>query len=464
MKDFAAIDFETANNERSSVCSVGIVIVRNGEIVDTFYSLIQPEPNYYNYWCSQVHGLCHEDTDNAPVFPKVWAQIEPLIEGLPLVAHNKPFDEGCLKAVFRVYQMDYPDYEFYDTLCVSRRTPQSPELQQRILQAELDTVEENLEVLRQQGKNVSTFNTRHDRVAGLGNSEGSQKALNMLFAIRTIQERTGKDLGATFLSGTTISNSLTELYLLFKYLRPKELERQDIRCFDAWAAIFAKKTTDFEFNVTNNVVQKERFRYFIKVPELAAFYNEITDYRTAEDVGVDRPAKNEILHHIPPTPEQEDFIQKLMQFAKTGDATLLGRLPLSETEEKAKMLIATDYARKMALDMRMIDPNYEDHPDNKASHCAKMIAEYYQKYDAQKGTQFVFSDLGTYQPGDGWNVYSEIKRKLTEDYGIPSSEVRFIQECKTDKARKAVIDAMNAGTVRVLFGSTSMLGTGVTRS
>ncbi len=407
----------------------------------------------------------------------------------------------------------------YDCIIMSHdqfgKIPQSPELQQRILQAELDTVEENLEVLRQQGKNVSramlkglekrkhnleaklekvehaiktrtddvvdftqmgidhllvdeshafknlTFNTRHDRVAGLGNSEGSQKALNMLFAIRTIQERTGKDLGATFLSGTTISNSLTELYLLFKYLRPKELERQDIRCFDAWAAIFAKKTTDFEFNVTNNIVQKERFRYFIKVPELAAFYNEITDYRTAEDVGVDRPHKNEILHHIPPTPEQEDFIQKLMQFAKTGDATLLGRPPLSETEEKAKMLIATDYARKMALDMRMIDPHYEDHPDNKASHCAKMIAEYYHKYEAQKGTQFVFSDLGTYQPGDGWNVYSEIKRKLTEDYGIPAAEVRFIQECKTDKARKAVIDAMNAGTVRVLFGSTSMLGTGV---
>ena len=407
----------------------------------------------------------------------------------------------------------------YDCVIMSHdqfgKIPQSPELQQRILQAELDTVEENLEVLRQQGKNVSramlkglekrkhnlvaklekvehaiksrtddvvdfkqmgidhifideshqfknlTFNTRHDRVAGLGNSEGSQKALNMLFAIRTIQERTGKDLGATFLSGTTISNSLTELYLLFKYLRPNELERQDIRCFDAWAAIFAKKTTDFEFNVTNNIVQKERFRYFIKVPELAAFYNEITDYRTAEDVGVDRPNKNEILHHIPPTPEQEDFIQKLMQFAKTGDATLLGRLPLSETEEKAKMLIATDYARKMALDMRMIDPNYEDHPDNKASHCAKMIAEYYHKYEAHKGTQFVFSDLGTYQPGEGWNVYSEIKRKLVEDYGIPASEVRFIQECKTDKARKAVIDAMNAGTVRVLFGSTSMLGTGV---
>ena len=400
----------------------------------------------------------------------------------------------------------------HDQFC---KIPQSPELQQRILQEELDSVEENLEVLRQQGKDVSramlrglekrkinlqaklekvehaiksrtddvvdfkqmgidhlfvdeshqfknlTFNTRHDRVAGLGNSEGSQKALNLLFAIRTIQERTGRDLGATFLSGTTISNSLTELYLLFKYLRPKALEKQDIRCFDAWAAIFAKKTTDFEFNVTNNIVQKERFRYFIKVPELAAFYNEITDYRTAEDVGVDRPKKNEILHHIPPTPDQEAFIEKLMQFAKSGDATILGRPPLSETEEKAKMLIATDYARKMALDMRMIDPNYEDHPDNKASHCAKTIAEYYRKYDAQKGTQFVFSDLGTFQPSGGWSVYTEIKRKLVEDYGIPAHEIRFIQECKNEKARKAVIEAMNSGYVRVLFGSTSMLGTGV---
>ena len=406
----------------------------------------------------------------------------------------------------------------YDCVIMSHdqfgKIPQSPELQRQILQAELDTVEENLEVIRTQGKDVSRgmlkglekrkqnlevklqkiaysieqrtddvvdfrmmgidhlfvdeshqfknlmFNTRHDRVAGLGNSEGSQKALNMLFAIRTIQERTGRDLGATFLSGTTISNSLTELYLLFKYLRPKELERQDIRCFDAWAAIFAKKTTDFEFNVTNNIVQKERFRYFIKVPELAAFYNEITDYRTAEAVGVDRPQKNEILHNIPPTPEQEDFIQKLMEFAKTGDATILGRLPLSETEEKAKMLIATDYARKMALDMRMIDPTCEDHPDNKASHCAKMIADYYKRYDSHKGTQFVFSDLGTYRPGE-WNVYSEIKRKLIEDYGIPSSEIRFIQECKNERARKAVIAAMNEGSVRVLFGSTSMLGTGV---
>lgn len=150
-----------------------------------------------------------------------------------------------------------------------------------------------------------------------------------------------------------------------------------------------------------------------------------------------------------------------MEFAKTGNATVLGREPLSEREEKAKMLIATDYARKMSLDLRMIDPAYEDHVDNKASHCAKMLHYYYQKYNAQKGTQFVFSDLGTYKPGDDFNVYSEIKRKLVEDYGIPSSEIRFIQECKNEKAKKAMVDAMNRGDIRIIFGSTSMLGTGV---
>nr|WP_315242619.1 N-6 DNA methylase [uncultured Flavobacterium sp.] len=392
--------------------------------------------------------------------------------------------------------------------------PQSPEMQKEILQAELDSVEENLEALQSQGKEISRamlkgviirkqnlevklktlqhdienrkddvvdfkmmgidhllvdeshrfknlmFNTRHDRVAGLGNMQGSQKALNLLFAIRTIQERSGKDLGATFLSGTTISNSLTELYLLFKYLRPQALEKQGINCFDAWAAIYARKTTDYEFSVANNIVQKERFRYFIKVPELAQFYTEITDYRTAKDIGIDRPQKNEILHNIPPTPQQEIFIQKLMEFAKTGDATLLGRSKLSASEEKAKMLIATDYARKMSLDMRMISQKYDDHPDSKASHCAVKLAEYYSRFNAQKGTQFVFSDLGTYKPIE-WNVYSEIKRKLVEDHGIPAHEIRFIQEAKTDKMRKEFISAMNEGKIRILFGSTDMLGTGI---
>ena len=121
MTNFAAIDFETANYNRSSVCSVGIVVVRDGKITDKIYHLIRPEPEWYWWRFTQIHGLSTEDTEEAKVFPYVWKEIEPKIAGLPLVAHNSSFDEGCLRAVFRVYQMDYPDYRFHCTCRVSRK-------------------------------------------------------------------------------------------------------------------------------------------------------------------------------------------------------------------------------------------------------------------------------------------------------------------------------------------------------
>ena len=121
MTDFAAIDFETANCNPSSVCSVGVVIVRNGIIAEKIYRLIRPEPEWYSYWNTQVHGLTATDTENEPVFPFVWKEIALKIAGLPLVAHNSSFDERCLRAVHRVYQMDYPCYEFHCTCRASRR-------------------------------------------------------------------------------------------------------------------------------------------------------------------------------------------------------------------------------------------------------------------------------------------------------------------------------------------------------
>ena len=126
MQNFAAIDFETANGSRSSVCSVGIVIVRDGEIVDRFYSLIRPTPNYYSPFTTRIHGLTRRDTDPAPTFPDVWRQVKDRIAGLPLVAHNRPFDESCLKAVFYEYDMEYPGYEFHCTLAASRRCLKLP--------------------------------------------------------------------------------------------------------------------------------------------------------------------------------------------------------------------------------------------------------------------------------------------------------------------------------------------------
>ena len=135
MKDFIAIDFETANECPSSVCSIGAVLVRGGEIVKTFYSLIKPEPDYYKWFCQQVHGLGHEDTDCAEVFPYVWERmITELLDGIqiqsedtsdnpdavPFVAHNAGFDSRCLREVFRCYMMDYPEFVFHDTLAASR--------------------------------------------------------------------------------------------------------------------------------------------------------------------------------------------------------------------------------------------------------------------------------------------------------------------------------------------------------
>lgn len=304
------------------------------------------------------------------------------------------------------------------------------------------------------------FQTRHTRVAGIGNTKGSQRALNLLFAIRDIQCRTGKDLGATFLSGTVVVNALTELYVMFKYLRPLELKRQCISCFDAWATIFTQKTADYELNVTGTIKRKERFRTYIKVPELAMFLREITDYRTADMINLDVPEKNvRFLSHAP-TIEQEEMIGRLVAFVHSGQWEDLGLdIPQPDNLDKAKMLIATDVARKMALDMRLLGDKFHDDGNNKASISARTIYDYYVRSTANRGTQFVFSDLSTYKPNE-WNIYSDIKDKLVA-MGIPADEIQFVQCAKTERARKRLFDDMNKGRARVLFGSTSMLGTGV---
>ena len=304
------------------------------------------------------------------------------------------------------------------------------------------------------------FQTRHTRVAGIGNTKGSQRAMNLLFAIRDIQHRTGRDLGATFLSGTVVVNALTELYVMFKYLRPRELQRQQISCFDAWAAIFTQKTADYELNVTGAIKRKERFRTYIKVPELAMFLREITDYRTADMINLDVPDKNvRFLSHAP-TIQQEEMIGRLVSFAHSGEwEDLELGTPEPDNLDKAKMLVATNVARKMALDMRLLGDKFSDDADNKASICARTIYDYYVKSNANRGTQFVFSDLGTYKPNE-WNVYTDIKEKLV-NLGIPADEVQFIQCATTERARKHLFEDMNNGKVRVLFGSTTMLGTGV---
>lgn len=392
------------------------------------------------------------------------------------------------------------------------KIPQSPAIQEKIFSTELQNVERDLETVKNTGGELSkkmlkgleirkknlhaklkeirdaiekrqdtdvhfqsmgidhlfvdeshkfknlTYTTRHNRVAGLGNQEGSMKALNMLFAVRTLQERFDADLCVTFLSGTPISNSLTEMYLLFKYLRPKEMQRQCVENFDGWAAVFAKKTTDFEFSVTNEIIAKERFRHFIKVPELAMFYNEITDYKTAAHINLDKPSVDEVLVNIKPSEDQRSFIQKLMEFARTGDGGLIGRGPLSKEEDNARMLIATNCAKKMAVDMRLLDEHrYSDDPGNKVNECARKIATHYRETMGHKGTQIVFCDIGTPKPG-AFNVYNALKAKLVADFQIPAHEISFIHDWN-DNNRPTLFKKMNQGIIRLLVGSTDKAGT-----
>jgi hypothetical protein len=250
------------------------------------------------------------------------------------------------------------------------------------------------------------------------------------------------------------------MYLLFKYLRPREMSRQHIENFDAWASVFARKTVDFEFSVTNEIMAKERFRHFIKVPELALFYNEITDYKTAKHIHLDRPEIDEELIHIPPTPEQKEFTKNLMEFAKTGNGSLIGRRPLTKEEDKGRMLIATNYAKKMAADMRLINPFvYSDHPMNKVNVCARKIAELYKVSEEQKGTQLVFSDIGTPKP-NAFNIYNALKEKLITDFNIPPHQITFIHDWTQNK-KPELFRKMNEGGIRLLIGSTDKAGTGL---
>lgn len=314
----------------------------------------------------------------------------------------------------------------------------------------------------QQFKNLA-FTTRHGRVAGLGNSAGSSRASHLFTCIRDIQWQTGRDMCAAFFSGTIITNALTELYVLFKYLCPHELERQGISCFDSWAAVYIHKSNEIELDLCNNLKEKERFRTYLNVPELKQALRSITDYRSAEMINLDIPTRNDIYDLDDPTPQQEVMLERLQRFASSGDWDVLG-LPSSlksDNLDKSVMLVATNLARKIALDPRLLDKDlFHDEPNNKAHRCAKRLYENYMEFNEHRGTQFVFTDLSSYDKSK-WNICAEIRDILVQQYGIPSQEITFINLHESARAKAKLFDDMNAGRIRIIFGSTQKLGTGV---
>jgi len=302
-----------------------------------------------------------------------------------------------------------------------------------------------------------TFSTKHTRVAGLGTTQETQKTTNLLSYVRSIQKIHEADKGITFASGTTISNSITELYHIFRYLRPRALADKGIHCFDQWARLYARKTTEYEESVGGDIKLKERFRYFVKAPELAKFYNDITHYADFNTFQIERPKAKTQFIAIEPYPEQLNYFKAIQEFAKTKDPKHLIGVGSGDNIKKAAGLICTSQGRKSSLDLRLIDPSFGDHPNNKINIMISKALEIYHRFEGEKGTQLIFCDQGT-PTGKNFNLYQAIKENLMEQ-GVPEHEIEFIHS--HDRNRKALYKRVNDGEVRFLIGSTSKMGVGV---
>lgn len=307
------------------------------------------------------------------------------------------------------------------------------------------------------------YTTNHKNISGMGNAKGSNRALNMMLACNTLRHHYGADKGVTFASGTTISNSLTELYSLFKYICPSKLKENSTPSIDSWLSMYAEKSVEFELSVTGGITKNERFRSFIKVPELVAMYHSIADVRTDKNIVIDKPKTEVELVMLEPSNEQLEYNKLLVEVSKDNwkvGKELLGR-EVTDGDRKAKMLLVTNLAKKMALDMRLIDPiAYQDSVSPKLRRVAQEVIDTYFEFNEHKGTQFIFSDTGVPNKDGNFSVYTEIKKLLIEN-DIPKEQIKFIHDCKNDKQREKLFEQVNNGEVRVVLGSTEMMGTGV---
>lgn len=324
------------------------------------------------------------------------------------------------------------------------------------------------------------FLTKHNQVSGLGSAnkmDEGKKNRNLLTAIRTIQRNTPTgDFGATFFSGTPISNSLTELYLIQKYLTPNLLKEKGIYNFDSWASNFAMKSVEFEANMVNEIVAKERFRYFVNLPELGKSYNYISHIMNGriDPKMVDRPRLEEKLILSEQTALQRKFNVRLSRFINTGQVELLNiekELKEGKNIEKARSLVAMNLAFDASIDMRIINSKFPDEAGSKINTMVEDVLNTYRKFDQQKGTQIIFSDRGktdknlsfealeeNYNNNVFTSIYEDIKYKLVRA-GVPEKEVAFIHHW--DNKKEELSRKMNSGEIRILIGSTEKAGTGL---
>lgn len=301
--------------------------------------------------------------------------------------------------------------------------------------------------------------TSYQNVAGLGKTEGSDKAVALLTGIRHLQKMHQGDKGTVFLSGTTITNSLVEIYNLLNYLRPRKLEQLGMPTFDAWASTFAVHSSELEAGVSNEFKMKDRFRYFDNVPELSQLYAEIADVRNDYNLQLPKPKVDGKTVIVPQSDAVAEINREVVNMLQTKDGSYFGIHP-KDPKKFPWGLVASGISAKAAVSPRLVFPDMDDSV-GKISYCCDNIKKSYDEMKEQKGVQLVFCELGVPTKGKEYDAYHDIINRLTKDYGIPREEIAYIQQVKNDTEKEALFQKVRDGKVRILIGGTGNMGTGV---
>ena len=299
-------------------------------------------------------------------------------------------------------------------------------------------------------KNLFLY-TKMRNIAGLSTSE-AQRSSDMFNKCRYLDEFTG-GRGVVFASGTPVSNSMTELYTVMRYLQYDTLQRTGLGHFDAWASTFGETTTAIELAPEGTGYRaRTRFAKFFNLPELMTMFKEVADIKTSDQLNLPVPEAKFETVVVQPSEFQKDMVASLSERAALVHA---GAVDPSEDN----MLKITSDGRKIGLDQRLMNPMLPDDPGSKLNACVANIIRIYQEGTDDRLTQLVFCDMSTPKNDGKFNVYDDIKRKLM-DAGIPEAEIAFIHTADTEKKKKNLFGKVNDGKVRILLGSTQKMGAG----
>jgi hypothetical protein len=293
--------------------------------------------------------------------------------------------------------------------------------------------------------------TKMRNVAGIATSE-SQKSTDMFLKCRYMDELTG-GRGVIFATGTPVSNSMTELYTMQRYLQYGTLEKMGLIHFDAWASTFGETVTAIELAPEGTGYRaRTRFAKFFNLPELMAMFKEVADIKTADQLHLPVPNAHYETMAVKPSVYQEEMVEALSERASKVHSGAVD-------PKEDNMLRITSDGRKLGLDQRLMNPLLPDEPGSKVNACMENILRIYKEGDAQKLTQLVFCDLSTPHGDGSFNVYDDIRDKLVAS-GIPREEIQFIHDADTEIKKKELFAKVRSGQMRILFGSTQKLGAG----